>query len=50
MLLDKYRVDSFVAGCSEIHLLAKQYAATGGRDACLDPLMIIAREMAEGHV
>ena len=51
-MLEKYRVDSFVAGCSEIHLLAKQYAASGGRghDACLDPLTIIAREMAEGHV
>jgi aspartate racemase len=51
LMLEKYRVNSFVAGCSEIHLLAKRYAATGnGRDICLDPLTIIAREIAESHV
>jgi aspartate racemase len=49
LMLEKYRVDSFVAGCSEIHLLAKQYAARGGRGVCLDPLTIIAREMAGGY-
>jgi aspartate racemase len=52
LMLQKYRVDSFVAGCSEIHLLAKRYAPAGGRErgTCLDPLTIIAREMAKGHV
>ena len=50
LMLKKYRVNSFVAGCSEIHLLAKRYAASGnGHDVCLDPLMIIAREIAESH-
>src|SRR5205085_7056688 len=43
LMLEKYRVNAFVAGCSEIHLLAKRYAASGnGNDACLDPLTIIA--------
>jgi aspartate racemase len=50
LMLEKYGVNSFVAGCSEIHLLAKRYAANGnGHDVCLDPLMIIAREIAENH-
>lgn len=50
-MLEKYRVNAFVAGCSEIHVLAKRYAAGGnGRDICLDPLTIIAREIAESHV
>ena len=51
LMLEKYRVNSFVAGCSEIHVLAKRYAASGnGRNTCLDPLTIIAREIAESHV
>jgi len=39
-LLERYEVDSFIAGCSEIHVLAKHVAGYG----CLDPLTIIARE------
>lgn len=39
-LLKRYEVDSFIAGCSEIHVLAKHVADY----RCLDPLMIIARE------
>jgi len=45
-LLQRYEVDSFIAGCSEIHLLAK-YVFNSDRPpgyGCLDPLMIIARE------
>lgn len=46
-LLDKYGVNSFVAGCSEIHLLSKQYPppGEGGPYHCIDPLLIIAREL-----
>lgn len=50
-LLDKYEVSSFIAGCSEIHLLSKQYPPTGeGGDGdhpytCIDPLLIIAGEL-----
>jgi aspartate racemase len=47
-LLAKYEVDSFIAGCTEIHLLAKEFdAAHGERYGCLDPLTIIAREVAK---
>jgi aspartate racemase len=44
-LLAKHQVDSFIAGCSEIHLLAKQLGPT----RCIDPLMIIARQMVDQH-
>ena len=48
LMLEKYRVNGFVAGCTEIHLLGKRYAASGnGHDVCIDPLTIIAREIAE---
>jgi len=51
LMLEKYRLNAFVAGCSEIHVLAKRYAASGnGQDICLDPLTIIAREIAESHI
>jgi len=46
-LLRRYEVDSFIAGCSEIHLLAKHFVFNGDDNVgygCLDPLMIIARE------
>jgi len=48
-LLAKYKVDSFVAGCTEMHVLAKQFHRTSdGRGyGCLDPLTIIAEELAE---
>jgi aspartate racemase len=48
-LLQRYEVDSFIAGCSEIHLLAKHVVFNGNGAAsygCLDPLTIIAREWA----
>ena len=46
-LLERYEVDSFIAGCSEIHVLAKQVVFNGNRAesyGCLDPLTIIARD------
>lgn len=42
-LLRRYDVDSFIVGCSEIHMLAKQLDADAWYE-CLDPLMIVARE------
>ena len=39
-LLQRYEVTSFIAGCSEIHVLAKHVDGYG----CLDPLTIVARE------
>ncbi len=52
-LLAKYEVDSFVAGCSEVHILAKAVARAGGPkngDRCIDPLTILARELGQGRL
>jgi len=49
-LLARHRVDSFIAACSEIHLLAKQFANSGPQQrgyGCIDPLAIIARQVVE---
>lgn len=50
-LLAKYKAPSFIAGCTEIHLLAKRLAAPAhrhGRVGCVDPLTLIAKEVARG--
>lgn len=39
-LLRKYRVDSFIAGCTEMHLFARRF------DNCIDPLTIVAKQLA----
>lgn len=52
-LLEKYEVDSFAAGCSEVHILCKQFASPIGRRGkykCIDPLAIIARQAAENRL
>jgi aspartate racemase len=49
-LLARHRVDSFIAACSEIHLLGKQFAPSGPQQrgyGCIDPLTIIARRVVE---
>jgi aspartate racemase len=49
-LLARYGVDSFIAACSEIHLLAKQFAPSSPKQrgyGCLDPLAIIAWNVVE---
>jgi aspartate racemase len=49
-LMTKYKTDSFITGCSEIHLVAKQLVFSGGNRrgySCIDPLMILAREVAK---
>jgi aspartate racemase len=49
-LLAHHRVDSFVAACSEIHLLARQFAPSGQEQrgyGCIDPLAIIAQQVVE---
>lgn len=48
LLLNKYEVDSFIVGCSEMHLLAKLFVSPANpRNSygCIDPLAIIAREL-----
>ena len=45
-----HHVDSFVAACSEIHLLAKQFGASSEQQrcyGCTDPLSIIAGNVVE---
>lgn len=48
-LLARYGVESFIAGCSEIHLVAKRFAGrgvAGGGYGCVDPFRILAEEAA----
>jgi aspartate racemase len=48
-LLEKYKVDSFIAGCSEIHVLAKNFLQRNNHSNafhCIDPLNIIAKKWA----
>ena len=52
-LMAKYEVDRFIAGCTEIHLLAKHFAISNGNQqgySCIDPLTIIAKEIAKGKL
>nr|QEO74286.1 hypothetical protein [uncultured bacterium] len=49
-LLDKYGVDSFIAGCTEMHFAAKRFDVPGGRFGCVDPLLIVARDAARGCI
>lgn len=49
-LLSKYKTDSFIVGCSEIHLVAKQLIHSDRNRktySCIDPFMVLAREIAE---
>jgi aspartate racemase len=52
LMLTKYRVDSFIAACTEVHLLAKspELAVRNKRYECVDPLTVIARKIAEGRL
>lgn len=50
LMLEKYGVDSFIAGCSEVHMLAKHFLASGNNSSkysCIDPLATLAREWAQ---
>lgn len=50
MLLEKYEVDSFIAGCSEVHVLAKHFLVSGNHSSkfhSIDPLATLAREWAQ---
>jgi aspartate racemase len=51
-LMAKYEVDRFIAGCTEIHLPAKQFEISNGNHqgySCVDPLTIIAKEIGKGN-
>ena len=45
-LLDRYGVDGFIVGCSEVHILAKHFFSRERRHGCIDPFAAIARELA----
>lgn len=49
-MLDRYGADSFAAGCTEIHLLAKHVGAGGWPRAAgfVDPLTLVAQGVAAG--
>lgn len=48
-MLERYQVDSFIAGCSEVHLLAKYFLRSGNRHPavqCIDPFATLAAHWA----
>ncbi|MFP4220443.1 MAG: aspartate/glutamate racemase family protein [Phormidium sp.] len=45
-LLDKYGVESFIAGCTEIHLFSKYFSCHHTSYHSVDPLIVIAEELA----
>ncbi len=48
-LLHKYGVSSFVAGCTEVHIMGKHFFSCTRRAArfsCVDPLVILAGQLA----
>lgn len=52
-LLSKYGVDSFIAGCTEIHLLSKRFISSDAgaeRFGCVDPLLVIAEGLSRKGV
>jgi aspartate racemase len=52
-LLERYGADGFIAGCSEVHVMAKRYFTTvdpDGRRACVDPLATVAAHIRRGSL
>jgi aspartate racemase len=51
-LLARYELTSFIAGCTELHLIAKQMAVSNGdkRYSCVDPLSLFADQLKRGMV
>jgi aspartate racemase len=51
-LLNRYGVRSWIAGCTEMHILARRCALrrdAGRAASCIDPLTILAAEMYDGR-
>jgi aspartate racemase len=49
-LVRSYGVDSFIAGCTEIHVLVRDYGLMRGfaqPGPCVDPLMVVAKMISE---
>jgi aspartate racemase len=52
-IIEKYEVDSLIAGCTEMHVLVRTYGlAMGENSDCsfLDPLMILAERISQATV
>ena len=50
-LLAKYRVDSFISGCTEMHIIARRLVFTNGdrsKNHTIDPLSVIAARIGAG--
>lgn len=45
-LLNKYGVESFIAGCTEIHLFSKYFGCHHTAYSSVDPLIVIAEDLA----
>ena len=45
-LLAKYEADAFVAGCTELHLVCREWKKSGRRLCMVDPLEILASRIA----
>jgi len=46
--LEKYRLDAFISGCTEIHILTRQLMRSGrnvNRCSFIDPLWIVAADL-----
>jgi aspartate racemase len=44
-LLEKYGADSFIAGCSELHMLTRHLARVASGHRFVDPLLLIAQNL-----
>jgi len=52
-LMKKYGVSSYIAGCTELHVLAKKQSRLCGQgwsDCCIDPLTLIASTMSRSSI
>ena len=45
-LLAKYQTDSFIAGCSELHMFTKYLMRQGEDYEFIDPLLVIAKNLS----
>lgn len=47
-LLERYGAEGLVAGCTEVHVLARHWVASGRRARCVDPLLRLAAQIRAG--
>jgi aspartate racemase len=52
-IVAKYGADSYIAGCTEMHLLSRHCAGRAGvreENGCIDPLTILAKKIAKREI